>query len=201
MIAKDIEIGDLLLTSLLYYVKTGAPIGKTNTVHTFIEQALSKYRAQLEEKNIKTIKTFEESLPETIVPDEQLKYILNSVLLYAVGSTPPRGSIEFLTKSSGLQRGAGGGQRVSMKADRDRYVEIRVTSSVVRPVEWPRRAMDGIPFWQEDAGFDLLLRLAKDVVLRNQGVMKFETDEEKARTIISLGFPVERRKTFSYEPI
>lgn len=198
-IAKEIEISDLLLTSLLHYIKSGTAIEKTNTVHTLIEQALSKYRAQLEEKNIKTTDTFEENLPETIVPDEQLKYILNSVLLYAVASTPPSGNIEFLTKSSGLQTRTGGGQAFFVKADR--YVEIRVVFSRVARPGWSGRAMEGIPSLQKDVGFDLLLRLTKEVILRNQGVMKFETDEEKARMIVSLRFPVERRKVFSYEPI
>ncbi|HMK76825.1 MAG TPA: hypothetical protein VK568_11680 [Thermodesulfobacteriota bacterium] len=199
-IAKEIEIGDLLLTSLLHYIKTGTPIEKTNTVHTLIGQALSKYRAQLEEKNIKTTETFEENLPETVVPDEQLKYILNSVLLYAVASTPPSGRIEFLTRSLSLQRDAGGGQAFFVKAGR--YIEIRlVVSSVAKPTGWSGRATEGITSLEKDVGFDLLLRLAKEVVLRNQGVMKFETDEEKAKMIISLGFPVERRKVFSYKPI
>ena len=199
-IAKEIEISDLLLTSLLHYIKSGTAIEKTNTVHTLIEQALSKYRAQLEEKNIKTTDTFEENLPETVVPDEQLKYILNSVLLYAVASTPPSGSIEFLTRSMSLQRDAGGGQAFFAKADR--YVEIRVVfSSVARPAGWSGRAMEGIPSLQKDVGFDLLLRLTKEIVLRNQGMMEFETDEEKARMILSLRFPVERRKVFSYELI
>jgi len=199
-VAKEIQISDLLLASLLRYIKTRTPVEKTNTIHTLIEQALLKYRAQLEEKNIKTADTFEENLPETIVPDEQLKYILNSVLLYAVVSTPPSGSIEFLTKSSGLQRRTVGGEAFFVKAGR--YVEIRtVFSRVARPAGWSSAATEGNLSLQKNIGFDLLLRLTKEVVLRNQGVMEFEIDEENARTIVSLRFPVERRKIFSYEPI
>lgn len=199
-VAKEIEISDLLLTSLLYYIKTGTPIEKTNTVRTLIGQALSKYRAQLEEKNIRTTETFEENLPETIVPDEQLKYILNSLLLYAIASTPPGGSIELLTKSSGLQRRTDGDRTLFVKADK--YVEIRVVFSRAAGPEWSGRAMQEIiPFLQKDIGFDLLLRLTKEVILKNQGVMKFGTDEGKARMIVSLRFPAERRKVFSYEPV
>jgi hypothetical protein len=199
-IAKEIEISDLLLTSLLYYIKTGAPMEKTNTVRTLIGQALSKYRAQVEEKNIKTTETFEENLPETIVPDEQLKYILNSVLLYAVVSTPPGGSIELLTKSSGLQRCTGGDQVHPVKADK--YVEIRLVFSSVARSGWSERAMEEIiPSLQKDVGFDLLLRLAKEVIVKNQGGIKFQTDEDKAKMIVSLRFPAERRKVFFYKPI
>jgi len=199
-IAKEIEINDLLLTSLLSYIKTGTPIEKTNTVRTLIGQALSKYRAQLEEKDIKTAETFEEDLPETIVPDEQLKYILNSLLLYAIASTPPGGSIELLTKSSGLQRRTDGNRTLFVKADK--YVEIRVVFSRAAGPGWSGRAMpEIIPFLQKDVGFDLLLRLTKEVILKNQGVMKFGTDEGKARMIVSLRFPAERRKVFFYEPM
>jgi len=199
-IGKEIEISDLLLNSLLNYIKTSAPIEKTNTVHTLIEHVLAKCRAQLEEKNIRTSETFEENLPETVVPDEQLKYILNCVLLHAVASTPPNGSIGFLTKSFSLKRGAGGVQAFFEKVER--FAEIRVVfSSDKKPGGWSRRISEGIPSLQKDEGFGLLLRLAKELVLRNQGMIKFERDEEKAQMIISLGFPAERRKVFFYEPI
>lgn len=191
-VGKEIEIGGLVLDSLLNYIKTSAPIQKTNTIHTLIEQVLTKYRALLEEKNIKTTKTFEENLPETIVPDEQLKYILNSALLYAVASTRPDGNIEFLTKSVILQRGTGGVEVFFEKGGK--YIEIRVVfSRKMKSAGWPG-ASEGIPSLQRTEGFDLILRLAKEVVLRNQGTIKFQTDDEKARAIIFLRFPAERRK-------
>lgn len=199
-IEKEIAISDLLLNSLLSYIKASTPVEKRNTVHTLIEQVVTKYRARLEEKNIGTTETFEENLPEVIVPDEQLKYILNCVLLYAVVSTPPNGSIEFLTKSFSLKRGTGGVQDFFEKVGR--YTEIRIVfSSITKPAEWSRRTSEGIPSQQKDEGFDLLLRIAKELVLRNQGTIKFQRDEEKAKMIISLGFPVERRKVFFYESV
>jgi hypothetical protein len=199
IIRKKIKISDLLLNSLLNYIKTGIPVEKTDTVHTLVEQVLMKYRARLEEKKVGIIKTFEENLPETIVPDEQLKYILSSVLLYAVALTPPNGRIEFLTKSFSLQRGTGGVQAFFEKIGR--YVEIRAAFlSATKPAAWPGRALEEIPPPQKGEGFDLVLRLAKEMVLRNQGTMKIETDEEKGKINISIRFPIERRKVFSYEP-
>ena len=199
-IGKKIEISDLLLSTLLNYIKTSNPIEKTNTVHTLIEQVTTKYRTQLEEKNIRTTKTFEQNLPEAIVPDEQLKYILNCLFLYAVASTPPNGSIEFLTRSFSLKRGAGEVQTSFEKIGR--YTEIRVVfSSDTKPAGLSRRTSQGIPSLQKDEGFGLFLRLAKELVLRNQGTINFERDEEKAKMIICLGFPVERRKVFVYGPI
>jgi signal transduction histidine kinase len=199
-ITKDIENADLLLNGLLNYIKTSTPIRKTNTVHTLIEQILMKYRDQLEEKRIKTFKKFEKNLPETIIPDEQLKYILNSVLQYAVVSTPPNCNIEFLTKFFILQRGGGGVQ--SFFEEYGGYIEILVVFANDRkPVGRSGTALEGIPSPQKDEALDLILRLVKEMVLRNRGMMKFETDEKKAKTIISLGFPVERREVIFYEPI
>ncbi len=199
-IGKEIEISDLLLNSLLNYIKAGNPVEKTNTVHTLIEQVVTKYRAQLEEKNIGTTETFEQNLPETVVPDEQLRYILNCVLLYAVASTPPNGSIEFLTKSFSLKSGGGGVQDFFEKVGR--YTEIRVVfSGDTKPAGWSGRTPEGIPSRQKGEGVDLLLRLAKELVLRNQGIIKLQRDVEKAKMIISLSFPVERRKVFFYESV
>jgi len=199
-IRKKIDISDLLLNSLLNYIKASTPIEKTNTVHTLIEQVVTKYRAQLEEKNIGTTETFEENLPETTVPDEQLKYILNCVVLYAVASTPPNGSIEFITKSFGLKRGVAGVQGFFEKVGR--YTEIRVAfSRDAKPAGWSGRTSERIPSRHKGEGLDLLLRLAKELVLRNQGIIKFQRDEEKAKMIISLSFPAERRRVFFYESV
>jgi hypothetical protein len=46
---------------------------------------------------------------------------------------------------------------------------------------------------------DLILRLAKDILERNHGMM-IET-RKKSETILTLRFPVERRKGVYYEPI
>jgi hypothetical protein len=71
-----------------------------------------------------------------------------------------------------------------------------VFASDRKPVGGSGTALEGIPSLQKDEALDLILRLVKEMVLRNQGMMKFETDEKKAKVIISLRFPVERRKVF-----
>jgi len=197
---KDIETADLLMNGLLNYIKTSTPIRKTDTVHTLIERVLKKYRAQLDEKRIKTIKKFEKNLPETIIPDEQLRYVLDSILQYAVFSTPPDRSIAFLTKFFVLRRG-GGGVRSFLEKE-EGYVEILVAfTSDRKPVGRPGTVLEGIPSPQKDEALDLILRLVKEMVLRNRGMMKIKADEKKVKTIIALGFPVERRKVVFYEPI
>jgi nitrogen-specific signal transduction histidine kinase len=160
---------------------------------------LTKYETELEEKNVKTTETFEENLPETMVPDEQLKYILNSVLLYAVASALSGGSIEFSTRSLKLQRDVNRGQAFSEKVER--CIEIRlVGSGVAKQGGGPGKTVEEILSPQKNRGFDLLLRLAKEVVQENRGKMRFETDEEKAKIAISLVLPVERRKAFFNRP-
>jgi len=198
-ITKESRTSDLLLSSLLNYLKIGTPVDKTNTVHNLIERVLTKYRAQLENKNIKVTEIFEENLPETIVPDEQLEYILNSVLLFAVVSVPPHGSIEFSTNSFSLQKDAAGVQSFLEKVGK--HIEIRVVfSSGMKPAGQPGTAVGGIRSPQKDEEFDLLLRLAREVVERNRGMMRFQTDEQKRKITISLIFPVERRRASFYKP-
>jgi hypothetical protein len=49
--------------------------------------------------------------------------------------------------------------------------------------------------------WEFMLRLAKEMVLKNRGMMKFEADERGGKRMIFLEFPIERRKEVFYEPI
>ena len=123
IVTEDIEKIDSLLNGLLNYIKINTPIEKTNTVHFVLEDVLKKFEAQLEDKKIKVFKKFEKDLPETIVHEEQLRYILNSILQYAIPSIPPNGSIGFLTKSFHIQK-----RQVKLNFVRKdgRYIEIMI---------------------------------------------------------------------------
>jgi hypothetical protein len=57
----------------------------------------------------------------------------------------------------------------------------------------------GIPARQKDGILDLALRFVDEIVQRNRGMMKFEVDEKKTKTSISLRFPTERRKVVYYQ--
>ena len=104
IVTEDIEKIDSVLNGLLNYIKVNTPIEKTNTVHFILEDVLKSNAAQLNEKKIEIFRKFEKDLPETTVHEEQLRYILNSLLQYAIPSIPPSGSIGFLTKSSDLPK-------------------------------------------------------------------------------------------------
>jgi hypothetical protein len=197
--SQDIENADLLLSGLLNYFQVAAPIKKANTVNALFEEVLKKNKAHLEEKRAQLFKRLEENLPEVIVPSEQLKYILNFVLQYVILSTPPEGSIQFLTRSSIFPKE---GEPEAFFERYGGYIEISVTFSGDRkPMEQFAAALGLTPLPQKDKALEFLLGLAKGMVLKNWGKMNLETDSKKGKTVLSLRFPLERRKVVFHEPI
>ena len=105
-----------------------------------------------------------------------------------------------MTRSFSLQRGAGGVQALFEKVGR--YIEILVVfASDMRPPRGSGIVLEGVLSPEEDQTFNLILRLVYEVVMMNQVMMKFETDEKKTKMTLSLRFPVERRRVFFYETI
>jgi hypothetical protein len=79
-----------------------------------------------------------------------------------------------------------------------RYIEISVVfMGYKKPADQEVRSQR----LQKEEPLDLILRFVKEVVQRNRGVMRIEVDEGKARTFISLRFPVERRKVVYYQSV
>jgi signal transduction histidine kinase len=198
-ITQDIYTIDLLLNGLLNYFQATTPIKKINTVNALIEEGLEKNKTQLEEKGVQLLRKLERNLPEIVVPDEQLKYIMNSILQYVIRSTPSNGNIEFLTNSFIFQRDMEGAQ--AFFEEYGGYVEISVVFAGDRePVGQSAAAFGRILTPRKDEALGLMLSLVKGIVLMNGGRMNFETDEKKRKTILSLRFPLERRKVVFYPP-
>ncbi len=196
MIAQDIHKTDLLVNGLFNYFQVTSPIKKTNTVNNLIEEVLKKHRVQLEEKGAKLIKKLEKDLPEIIVPDKQLRFILNSILQYAVTLMPSHETLGFLTQSLVLQERHP--EQTLFRKD-EPYVETTLFfTGFKRPVEpfGMRREIEAV---QEEDSLGLILRLVKEMVHRNRGVMKLQGDKKEAKLFISLEFPVERR-TVLHDP-
>jgi hypothetical protein len=108
IVNEDIRKTISLIDCFNDYVNFSTPMVKRNTVNTLVGEVIKKHERQFEEKRIKVIKKqFEKDLPETILPDEQLRYILNSVIQYALLSTPPDGSIGFLTRLFDMEASKG----------------------------------------------------------------------------------------------
>jgi len=191
-LTSDIEKIDLLMNGFLNFIKSTTPIIKKDTVNTLIEEVLRKHQARLEERKTRILKRFEKELPETIVPDEQVTFILDTVLKYAMASIPSGGIIEFLTKSF-----------VPLKAmgqERAKNIEITVTFSYQKPGEQLTKEL-GSPLPQKEIGLDMLLQLVYVIVQENQGTMEYESDERKEKRSIALKFPTDRRKAAKYQPV
>lgn len=196
IVTEDIEEMDSLLNGLLNYIKINTPIEKTDTIHSILGDVLKKHEIQFEDKKIKVFKKFEKDLPETIVHEEQLRYILNSILQYALPSIPPNGSIGFLTKSFPIQKETVYNTTLLQKDER--YIEIMIVfTGYKKPAEQFETVL-GIPVVQQGEAIELELRLVKEIIQKNRGMMKFEVDEKKPRTLISMKLPIERRKVIYY---
>ncbi len=196
-ISREIEKHNLVLNAFLNYIASTTPIPKRGTVNKIIEEVIKKRRVHLEEKRTKIFREFEKDLPETIVPDEQLRFIVDSLLQYAAALMPSDGNIKFLTRSFTLPGGAIEDKGFFEK--KGKYVEILVGfSSQKKPVEQSRKG-PGVPSPQEEALADLVYRLVDMIVKKNEGAIKFEVDERESKNKIVLKFPVERRKVVHYQ--
>jgi len=194
-VTEDIEKMEMVLNSLIDYMKLHTPIRKMNTVHNIIEAVLKNHQVKLVEKGIKLLKRFEKDLPETVVPDEQLRYVLSSVLQYAMVVTPPNWNIALSTKSLLLEKETGEAEGLFKKDGK--HIEI----SVVFAVQQMSEPASGTATIQKEEAPDILLRFVKEVVLRNHGSMKIGADEKRTKTFISLRFPIERRKVVYYQSV
>ena len=195
-VSEDIEKIDMVLNGLINYIKLNTPIRKTDTVHHLIEEVLKKHQSKLEEKGVKLFKRFEKDLPETAVPDEQLRYILNSVFQYALANISPNLSMGLSTRSFVLEKEVSEGKTL-FKGD-GRYIEISV---VFMGYKKPAEQGGGPLHPQKEEPLDLILHFVKEVVLQNRGMMRIGADEKKTKTFISLRFPVERRKVVYYQSV
>jgi hypothetical protein len=183
------------VSGLLDFFQITSPIKKTNTVNLLIEEVLKKHQVQLEEKGVKLIKKLEKDLPEIIVPDRQLRFILNSILQYAVTLMPSHETLGFSTQSFVLQKPL---PRQTLLRIGEPYVEATLFfTGLKKPVE-PFGSGTGIERKPREDSLDLMLKLVKDLVDRNRGVMTLQGDEKEAKQSISLEFPVERRTVFYY---
>jgi len=189
---------DILLDGILDYIKVSTPVSKTNTVHLITEEALRKNQILLEEKNIRLFKKFEKDLPEIAIPDDQLRYIINAVIQYAIMMISNDGSIGFLTKSLVLQREIPEDQGLFKREEN--YIEMLVQFTGYKMQMDQPETIPPLPISPAEkllnfeSVLDLELRLVEEVVRKNRGTLKLETDEKKLRTSIILRFPVERRK-------
>jgi nitrogen-specific signal transduction histidine kinase len=195
---EEIKKIDLVLNSVLNFINIHTPIIKTNTLCTILEEILEANEKELRQKNIKIIKKYEEDLPDTFIHPEQVRFILHSVLQYAILSTPPDKSIGFLMKSSDSHNGTGA-EKTAPENDR-KYTEVMIGfNGDGKPVNKSENLSEAQGNRKAEMA-DLILKLAKEILQSNHGMM-VQTHGERLKTLINLRFPVERRKVIYYEPI
>jgi hypothetical protein len=180
------------------YINFSTPMVKSNTVNTLVEEVIRKHESQFEEKKIRIIKKqFEKDLPETVLPDEQLRYILNSVIQYTLISIPPEGSVGFLTRQFDIE--ALKSEEIGRLQKDGRYLEILVVSA---GYEKPDGETGIVPemaaVHQDEEAVELILKLAKEIIEKNKGMMRYKFYDDKPMTFISLILPVERRNIVRY---
>ncbi len=195
-VKEEIKKIDSILNSLLNFINVNTPIAKPNTLSVILEEILEADEKQFRQKDIKIYKKYEKDLPDTYIQPEQVRFILHAVLQYVILSMPPRETIGFLMKSSDNETGT----EKTLPEDKRRYVEVIIGfNGNGKPVEQPESPSE-TPGDQGMGLADLILKLAKDILERNHGMMA-ETHREKSKTLIALRFPIERRKVVCYRPI
>jgi hypothetical protein len=195
-ITGDIEKLDLLLNGFLNYIKSTSPVIRRDTVNILIDEAVKKNQIRLEERKIRVFKKFERELPETIVPDIQMMFILDSLIQYAAVSMPSGSGIEIVTRSSDHLPEPGEGHQFPGR--RSKHVEVVVTFTDYQKLREQRAGAYGVSRPQKNEELDLLLRLVRATVERNQGTIEFEADETKAARSVVLKMLTERRKEVHY---
>ena len=177
------------------YLRFNNPARKKDTIQTLIEEALKVHEKQLKDKNITIInKQFEKDLPETMMPDAQLRYVLDTIIQYSLLTMSHHSSLGFLTRLYDHTEGNGQGQN-GLEKDRQ-YIEILVVSS---HRERPKGSPAGVAAGNNGAGTELMLELVKEVIRKSHGVMKLKSYDQKGMSFISLILPVDRRKVLQFQ--
>ncbi len=195
-IMKNYKKIDLVLNIFLNYIRMSQPMVKKDTIHTLLEELLAGSQKELEDKSILLTKDYHAQLPEITVHEEQLKFILASVLQYAILTTPVNGSIRVTTRPVFLQKSSEEEKIVPLKG---RYSEVSIQCSFLdKPIpETGKKAEAWNPFQEE--GFRSLLLVSRELVQRHQGNFEFKVDDKELRKSITLRFPAERRQSFYYK--
>jgi hypothetical protein len=196
-VKEEIKRIDTVLNSLLNYISINTPIAKMNTLSVILEDILEAIEKQLRAKDIRIARRCEKDLPETFLHSEQVRFVLHSILQYAVFLTPAHESIRILMKSPDISESPD--SRKVLPEDKG-YVEVMIGFNGGRKPGSPSENLKEIPGDPREA-IDLILVLAREILRKNHGMMTMETNGSRPKTLITVRFPIERRKVVYYAPI
>jgi nitrogen-specific signal transduction histidine kinase len=199
-VSEDIEKIDLVLNSLLNYIKMSTPLNKSDTIQQTLEEVLRRHEDAFKTKGVKIFKKYEKGLPETVIPEVQLRYVLHSLMEYILSILPLRGSIGFLTKlvREAEETKETKGEGIRPVEERQRIEVLIVFTGFKRPSANYETIFGVLPTSPEEDE-ELELKLIHEIINRNKGRMVVEVNEKKPRTVISLRLPVERRRVIYYQ--
>ena len=193
-ITEHIDKSETHLNCLLDYLRIRSPVRQANRVHVILEEALEKHKKKLMDRGIRIFKKqFEKNLPDAGIHVEELRFILNWVLEYAIFSTRPNQTIALLTRSLEAeeaheairppqQRGA---KRVEIVIASGHYEDWNKQVQV--PPTTTATQYEGERSW--------ILSLVDEIVQKNRGSLQLS---EGRLRMISLILPVERRNVVYY---
>jgi len=182
----------------LDYLRIKSPIRERNMIHVILEETLERHKKKLMDKEIRIVKKqFEKDLPDASVHVEELRFILNWVLEYAIISAVPNRSIALLTRSLEVQEGKEDIRFLQQRGTK--CVEIVIASG---DYEKPSK-QTGVPLKTRTAHNEgersWILPLVDEIVQKNRGSLKLSGDSESRLRMVSLILPIERRKVVYYE--
>ena len=191
---EHIEHSEGDLNCFLDYLRIRSPIQQPNMIHEILEEALEKHKKKLMDKEIRIFKKqFEKDLPNAGVHVEELRFILNWVLDYAILSAVPNQSIALLTRSLEAQEAKNEIRLPQQKGTK--CIEIVI---ILGDYEKPSKQIAVPPKTRTDQNKGergCILPLVDEIVQKNRGSLKVSTDSE-GRLRISLMLPIERRKVW-----
>jgi hypothetical protein len=170
------------------YLKIRSLIRKRNRVHIILEEILDGIEKELKDRKIQIVKKqFEMDLPETSIPDDHLRYILNWVVQYIISSASLNGNIGLLTRSFDSQE-VKDDPKASLKKD-GKYIEIIIflmTREKVTESSQTELGAQGIIRKNEN---DFILPLVEEIIRMNGGMIRVKVDHKKDWRQISLILP------------
>ena len=119
------------------------------------------------------------NLPETTVDDDPLRFILRSLLWYALTWISPMASIELLTKTPPRRIETISKDGTLLRTERQ-DIEIILILSAHKELFRFSAAPVEIPVLQEEGIAGFMLRLIEDTVRDNCGKFRAETDGKQA---------------------
>ena len=197
MVQKDLDRVEGLLKDVFDFLAIMNPIERRGTVNTLLLEMIGRHRPHLEGKGITVLRALEDSLPETTVPCDPLRYVFNGLFRWLASSILPGGSMEVVTESYPPQVS---GKKGQCESALDNFIRVSIRFTDVEEDQARRKSDSPLvkgPAWQ----YDLSLKLAKQVVEGNSGMVLVGSADGQRRNLITVVLPAERRKSFYYRRI